>query len=129
MKITKRMGIWMDHASAHTIEFNGNTDHEIRIVSRFTPIERQDTLGKGENRMHNKEQQQQHDFYKKIAEEILSYSNVLLFGPTQAKNELQNLIKADHRFDHIRITVESAGKLSESQQQAFVNDFFSKQLE
>jgi len=38
--------------------------------------------------MHNKRQQLHEVYYKEIADVILKYNNVLLFGPTNAKTEL-----------------------------------------
>ena len=38
--------------------------------------------------MHNKEQHEQSDYYKKLGETIKNYTEVLLFGPTDAKVEL-----------------------------------------
>lgn len=40
---------------------------------------------KSENLMHNKEQQMHELYYEEIADEILKYDNVLLFGPTKRK--------------------------------------------
>jgi len=34
------------------------------------------------------------------------YQEVVLFGPTDAKNELSNMVKTDHLFDEIKIEVE-----------------------
>jgi stalled ribosome rescue protein Dom34 len=42
--------------------------------------------------MHQKEQHEQSDYYKKIGEAIKNYQEVLLFGPTNAKTELLNLL-------------------------------------
>ncbi|MFT6479867.1 MAG: stalled ribosome rescue protein Dom34, partial [Spirosomataceae bacterium] len=40
----------------------------------------------------NKRQQMNEAFYKEIADEILKYDHVLLFGPTNAKTELHNFL-------------------------------------
>jgi hypothetical protein len=53
------------------------------------------------------------------------YDEVILFGPTDAKSELYNLLKNDHHFDKIRIEVKPADKMTENQQQAFVKKYFS----
>jgi hypothetical protein len=49
-----------------------------------------------------------------------------LFGPTDAKNELLNLIKTDHLFEDIKIEVINSGKMTESQMQTFVREYFKK---
>ena len=52
----------------------------------------------------------------------------MLFGPTNAKTELLNLLKADHHFDKINIETKQADKMTENQQHAFVREYFFKHL-
>ena len=122
----KKLGIWMDHSSARLMEISG-TPVETRIItSQFTHDTKVQSLGKGENLMHNKEQHQQSDYYKKLKESILHFDEVLLFGPTTAKNELANLMKDDHLFAKKRVEVRDADKMTENQQHAFVKEYFSE---
>ena len=53
---------------------------------------------------------------------------MLLFGPTTAKDELHNLLKADHNFEKIKIDVKQSDKMSDNQQQAFVNEHFANAI-
>jgi len=76
--------------------------------------------------MHNKEQQQQSGYYKALGETINNFDNVLLFGPTDAKTELLNILKADMHFDKIKIETMQADKMTENQDQVFVRNYFSK---
>ena len=76
--------------------------------------------------MHNKEQHEQSEYYKSIGEIIKNYDDVIIFGPTDAKTELFNLLKADHRFAKIKIEIKQADKMTENQQHAFVKEYFSK---
>ena len=46
--------------------------------------------------MHNKEQQQQTAYFKQLADVIKNYDAVVLFGPTDAKAQLYNILKADN---------------------------------
>lgn len=120
------LGIWMDHSSAHLTEFTTGPMTST-IESKFTQQEEGETLNKSEKLMHNKEQHEQAEFYKEIIEEIRNYKEVLLFGPTTAKNELHNILKADHRFADIKIEVLSAEKMNKNEQHTFIKDYFSKQ--
>ena len=120
----KRLGIWLDHSVANLIIHHNNTDETASIASNFTHEVKEESLSKSENIMHNKEQQQATEYYKKISDVIKGYDEVLLFGPTDAKAELANILKADHHFDKIKIIVKSADKMTENQQQAFVKDHF-----
>jgi nitrogenase subunit NifH len=126
MTATKSLGIWMDHASAHLMEFTIDPIETKIIKSAFTHEEKSDSLDNSEQVMHNKEQQQQSAYYKRLGESIIDYDEVLLFGPTDAKVELLNVLKADHHFDKIKIEVKQADKMTENQQHAFVREHFSK---
>ena len=96
MTTIKKAGIWMDNASAHTFEFTDEVKKVDTVESDFTSQIRGEVLSKGESHMHNKEQGKQAEFYKKISQYILQYVEVLLFGPTNAKSELLNILKEYH---------------------------------
>jgi hypothetical protein len=49
---------------------------------------------------------------------------VVLFGPTDAKKELLNLVKTDHLFEGIKIEVKNSDKMTEDQMHTFVRDYF-----
>ena len=125
MKTEKKLGIWMDHASAHLMEFTADPIETKTIASKFTHQAKEQSLAKGENLMHNKEQQQQSEYYQKLGEAISNYDDVVLFGPTDAKVELYNMLKTDHHFEKIKIEVQPADKMTENQQHAFVKKHFS----
>lgn len=126
MAIIKRIGICMDHASAHIMEINAGPIKTKTIVSKFTHQIKEDALVKSEKTMHNKEQHEQSEYYKEIATVIRNYDDVILFGPTDAKVELVNILKADHHFVNIKIEVKETDKMTENQEHAFVSEYFSK---
>ena len=118
----------MDHAHAHLSEYTTEYPQTIGttvLQSAFTHDEESATLEKSEKGMHNKEQHLQADYYKKLGEYIRNFDDVLLYGPTDAKVELLNILRADHQFDKITIETKSADKMSERQQHAFVQNYFS----
>lgn len=119
------LGIYMDHSIAHLMEFSTEEIDTKRIPATFSS---EDDAFKGERHTHHKEQHEQAAFYKKLGEIMLNYEEVLLFGPTEAKDELFNLLKADHRFEKLKITVKTADKMTENQEHAFVKAFFSKEI-
>ena len=128
MKSTKKLGIWMDHSTAHLMEFS-ETPFEIETIElKFTYEEKEKKLAKGESFMHHKEQQMQSDYFKKIAKVILNYDKVLLFGPTKAKTELFNLLSEDNRFVKIKICIKDTDKMNAHQRQDFINEHFSSPL-
>ena len=126
MTTATKLGIWMDHANAHLMEFTTNVITTDIISSRSTHQEKEQSLSKSENVMHNKEQQQQAAYYHKLGDVIKNYEDVIIFGPTNAKSELLNILKADHHFEKIKLEIEQTDKMSQNQQHAFVTDYFSK---
>lgn len=124
MATAKNLGIWMDHSNAHLMEFTTDPIETKTLASKFTHQEKEKSLGKSENLMQNKEQHQQSDYYKKLGEVIKDYEHVVLFGPTDAKVELLNVLRTDHRFEKIKIEVKQADKMTDNQQHAFVREYF-----
>lgn len=102
---------------------------ETKIIdSKFTHEEKKKTLHNGEKAMHHKEAHEELAYCKAIAAEIKQYEEVLLFGPTDAKTELLNLLGGDQHFDKIDIEIRQADKMTENQQHAFVKEYFFKHL-
>ena len=126
MTTTKNLGIWMDHSSAHLIAYTTDPIETTVVTSKFTHQAKEQSLSRSENVMHNKEQQQQSAYYKQLGEVIRNYEAVILFGPTDAKVELFNLLKADHLFAKINIEVQQTDRMTENQEHAFVKAHFSK---
>ena len=126
MDTAKNLGIWMDHSSANLMEFTTDPIETKTIESKFTHEAKEQSLGKSENLMHNKEQHQQSEYYRKLGEIIRNYEEVILFGPTDAKLELFNILRADHLFEKIKIEIKQTDKMTQSQQHAFVREYFSK---
>jgi hypothetical protein len=124
----KTLGIWMDHAKAHLMEFTTEPITTDIISNPFNHREKEHSLGKSEDGMHHKEQQQQSEYYKKLANIIRNFKDVLLFGPTDAKVELLNILRADHQFKDIRIDSRDADKMTQNEQHAFVKNYFVNRL-
>jgi len=124
----KKLGIWMDHSSAHLMEFTNDPIDTKTINSEFTHQVREQTLKKSESLMDHKEQHEEAAYYKKLGEIMQKYDNIILFGPTNAKTELFNILRADHHFETIKIEVMQTDKMTENQQHAFVREYFSKQM-
>jgi stalled ribosome rescue protein Dom34 len=114
MKTAKKLGVWMDHAHAHLMEFTTGTMEAKIIESKFTPEVRQLSLHKGEDLMHKKERQQK-EYYKTLGKTIKKYDEAVLFGPTDAKVELFNFLMQGHRLRKTKIKVEHTDKMTENQ--------------
>lgn len=126
MAKAKELGIWMDHSNAILMEYTSDPV-EIKTISSQHES-KQNSHGSSENVTQNKEQHQQSEYYKRLGETIQNYESIVLFGPTNAKVELYNILKADHRFGKIKMEVKPVDKMTENQQHAFVKEYFSKKL-
>jgi stalled ribosome rescue protein Dom34 len=124
MKTAKHLGIYMDHSVAHLMELTNDTIMTSTVESQSTLMDEANYLRKDEGLMHNIEHYQRSDYYKRLSSVMKDYDEVILFGPTEAKSELYNLLKNDHHFDKIRIEVKPADKMTENQQQAYVKKYF-----
>ena len=114
----------MDHSSAVIIELINFTT----ISTESEKGSESESISKIENEYdqvnRREEQQKKTDYFKKITDIIRDYDEVLLFGPTDAKNELFNLIKEDHNFENIKIEIRTTDKMTENQILAFIKDYF-----
>jgi hypothetical protein len=126
MVTQKNLGIWMDHSTADLIDISANKNIH-SISSEFNADTKEEALSKSEKGMHNKRQQMHEAYYKEIADKILHYDHVLIFGPTNAKTELNNYLNKDLHFKSIKIDVESADKMTHNEKDAFVKNHFDKQ--
>jgi hypothetical protein len=127
MKQKKCLGIWLDHSHAHLIDYN-RLSTETDINSDFTHQVKEETLHRSEQIMHNKEQHEQREYFITIANKILEYDEVVLFGPTNAKLQLFTLLRDDHRFANIRIETRPGEKMTHFEEHEFVRNFFSRHL-
>jgi stalled ribosome rescue protein Dom34 len=128
MKVKKRLGIWMDHATACWMEYAVDTFKANTINAKHVSMINQQPLLQSESALHNKEKQSLQSYYKSLMEIIRDYDEAIIYGPSSAKTELYNLIRADHRFDAIKIETKSASKMGYKEQHAFLVKYFSKLL-
>jgi len=124
MNKVKQLGIWMDHSKAVLIELYDHKLSSQEIVIKQTPLETPN-VDTHEVQVHSKEQSHnQSVFFKEISDVIRNYGSVLLFGPTDAKNELFNLLKDDHIFANTTIEMQTTDKMTPIEIQEFVVQYF-----
>ena len=128
MKATRKVGIWLDHTTARLIEYNTEELKSTTIKSDLQGLDNQDSLQHSESLLHHKENQKLKAFYKDIIAIVENYDEILLFGPTTAKTELFNLIRKEHKYDHLKIENKSAQKMTPPDEHAFVVNHFKTVL-
>jgi hypothetical protein len=61
-----------------------------------------------------------------LGEVIKNHKRIILFGPTNAKVELFDILSEDDQFVKIKIEIKNTDKMTEDQKSSFVTDYFSK---
>ena len=126
MKTNRQLGIYIDYTKAFLMELINK-----KIVSRNIEFE---NLGDGERSNANKQTNSEHSiqqhhlqpaYYVEISDIIRNYDQVVLFGPSDSKNELFNLLKFDHNFDTIEIQNVNTDKLTDKQLHKFVLKYYT----
>jgi len=125
MTTGKRLGIWMDHSNAYLTEFSAHPIETKIIGSNFTHVDKEDSLVRGEDFMHKKEQHRHSEYYNKLGDVIKNYEEVIIFGPTDAKAELFNILKSDPLFAKIEIEMKQTDSMTETQQRNFIKEYFT----
>jgi hypothetical protein len=126
MRPKKVLGIWMDHSTAHLTELHAGAFATRVIESKpAVRLNAGDLHYKDDSHLLSKEQAQLSAYYQNLSDACLGYEEVILFGPTDAKNELANTLKNNHLFDKIGIVVKPADKMTENEQHEFLKKFFN----
>lgn len=136
-KLNKKTGLWLDHSQAHFVDISKGpaiietTFAEPRQHEHFAGEAGNGTkLGptlatNNEYTEHNIKREVMNEYYKILADRLKDYDDIYLFGPTSAKDELYNILKADKHFAGKTIRVEPSDKLTENQMIAKVKHFFN----
>ena len=116
MVTEKKLGIWMDDACAHLMELTSDPIEIKTIESKYSHHSKEQSMSMSEKPMYNNQQHEQTEYYKQLAEVIKNYEEIILFGPSNAKVELYNILRADHHFSKIKIEIKQSDKMTKNQQ-------------
>lgn len=124
MEKKRRLGVWVDYADAHLMEFKTEIIELNIIESTFTHQEKIED--ENEHKRKAKEKRKHTKFYKDLSETIKYYDEVVIFGSPESKKELVNILRSDDKFFNIKIEVKDTDNLNENQQNNFVKEYFLK---
>lgn len=135
----KQTGIWLDLRNAWIVDLPIEHDAEVAILHITSEIEESAAVGGtrsrtpwgpqgGDNQGHIEERR--HHEEKHFFAEILKHlppatEELVIFGPSEAKHGLENLLEKQHQKPHT-IWVKPADKMTEHQIVAWVRDFFDR---
>jgi hypothetical protein len=132
----KVVGVWLDHSKAHFITFNGAEASINTVESGYKRLNREDGKGSTDTRFRadafsnnednkqNKKLVEKNKYFKDIEKAMKGFDEVFMFGPTNAKVELLNLLQENKSFKGKISKVENADKLTQNQMIARVREFF-----
>lgn len=133
-----KTGIWIDRKRAVIVNFNKNKEERIYFVeSGFEGREREEGEDRNKNTarmgMHfindekgfeNRQKEVLRRFYLEVILRINEDSEVYIFGPAQAKDELAEKIRNYQSLRVVINKVESADSMTDNQIIAKVRDYF-----
>jgi hypothetical protein len=125
MKNNKQLSIWMDYSNALLMELYNHMIISKRIAVKF-PDNNNPTTANPFVTISTKEMKHlQMEYFNEISNIVVNYQEVLLFGPSDAKNELLTLLKADRHFKNIIFELVNTSKMKESKIHDFVIEHFN----
>jgi stalled ribosome rescue protein Dom34 len=134
--MTMRAGIWVDHRKAvivmvsadveETMEIRSNVERQpgrIDGIRSTTPYETQ--LVNADDSQERKFTAQLDQYYEEVTAAIRAAESILIFGPGEAKGELENHLEKIGLGGNI-IALETADSMTNRQIAAKVRDYFDK---
>ncbi len=133
-----KVAIWLDSSRATIVTFKNGVPQIETIDSGVESHVRIDGEGKEssqfgagnftnnehrENQRHSNEVQA---YLKKLTQKIESYEQILLFGPTNTKNQLKNILDEQKAFAGKKIEVKNSDKMTENQLVAFAREHLTQ---
>ncbi|MBC7877903.1 MAG: hypothetical protein H7Y59_12110 [Anaerolineales bacterium] len=121
----KEIGLWIDHRKAVIVTIKDG-DEEIKTINsnmekhvRFTSED-----GRGEDTRDRQFDNHLNSFYDEVIAYIRDATSVQIFGPGEAKGELEKRI--EHEGIKTPVTIEAADKMTDGQVSAKVREHFLK---
>jgi hypothetical protein len=133
----KCVGIWIDHERAFlvfidadketTTSIESNVEGRVRLSggSRSgTPYGPQDVASEGKKEERHKHQLRR--YYKRVIRAVSDSEKIQIFGPGEAKMELEKEIKKSKALSPKIVSVKPADKMTKKQIVAKVRDFYAR---
>jgi hypothetical protein len=125
--MNKRVGLWLDRNKAVIVSIANNIEAKSIITSDMEHYVLHSSVVPGDGSPEDIRDRRfwNHlgEYYDKIIAHIRDAAEIQIFGPEQAKHELQNHLENEGLAGHI-VSVEGAGKLSDLQIAAKVQKRF-----
>ncbi len=136
-KPVKKIGVWLDHASALLVNVGTTPITTEKIQSRAATTTQEGSAhgspvrmgnfrsSNNEHHAHQREQDHERKFFKEIKEELLPFDEILITGPTTAQEELLHVLQADAHFREKKMTMTASDYETEEEVVERVKKFFA----
>lgn len=125
MKQNKKViGVWLDHRSASLVGRESDESHAEYKTIQKVHAHNHVAHGGSEHTKNTSKHGDIEKYYKELSALLVSYTDILIFGPGKAQEEFFNHLVKDKHFEGKRLSVETAGDLTDNQLHAFVREFF-----
>ena len=126
--MTRNVGLWIDHKHAF-ISWQDKED-VLEVPSNVEPrvgVLFDQTHGK-EHQINDRFVKQLHAYYEKIIGAIHEAENIYIFGPGEAKRELEKTLRQHKDLRGRWVRVAAADRMTGNQIAARVREFFTREL-
>jgi hypothetical protein len=125
-EISKQVGVWIDHRKAVIVSASGDDAGVQTLQSDVGSHTRYSSPSdhEGERRYEERHRQRLERYYDEVIRQLGQPEALLIFGPGEAKLELQARLSASKAFARIPVTVETADVATDAQIVARVKDHF-----
>ena len=131
----KNIGLWIDHKKAIIVVQNEQGEDIQKIESGMgrrvryrgastTKSAYSTQYQQGDDQLDNKFTEQLNKFYDEVITHVRAADAVLIFGPGEAKGELEKRIEHEGLKEHI-VAIETVDKMTDRQIAAKVREHFS----
>lgn len=130
-----KVGIWIDRQKAYLVTLDKDGQHISRIDSevegKFRPggkIASASTSSprqiSSDRKADERRRHQLHRYYQQIIKQLKNADSIFIFGPGQAKEELEKELESSQPLSAKVAVVETADQMTEKQMAARVREFF-----
>jgi hypothetical protein len=125
--MTTQVGLWIDHRKAVIVTVSDKGDDTKLIESNVEKHVRYSGGAEAEPEDRRERRFGNHldKYYDEVIESIRDAEAIMIFGPGEAKGELETRLEHDKRSDRI-IAVETVDKMTDRQIAARVRERFAK---
>jgi hypothetical protein len=123
MKTKRKLGIWMNRSIAHLMEISHEPFEVTTIESELEIIG--DKIAVKEVLAPSKIKQLQLKYYNNIRKSIQDFYYVVIFGPTDAKRELFDILAEDESLAKVKVEIKETDEMNTQEKHEFVQKYFS----